>query len=217
MAVDPVSLAVLGGTALGTWWSARKASQEAAKNRAFQERLSSTAHQREVADLRLAGLNPLLSSRLGGSSTPSGSVAQVPDAGEAVTRGVGSAVAVRRNRAELGLIEAQTQREFAQASLANQQAQEVHVSLGSRVSLNQAQEALARANTEQIRQMMPQLIDKARAEVGNLGSASEAARARAALDRLSAAGASNVAQFEKDLGKAGPWFKLLFEAVRSLR
>lgn len=53
-------------------WSA----EQAQKQMDFQERMSNTAHQREIADLKAAGLNPVLSAKLGGASSPTGAMAQ---------------------------------------------------------------------------------------------------------------------------------------------
>jgi hypothetical protein len=84
--------------------------QQAANQMAFQERMSNTAHQREVQDLKAAGLNPMLSAKIGGASSPGGAQARMEN-----TSAAGTAAAM--NSAQMANLQANTKKTNAEANV----------------------------------------------------------------------------------------------------
>ena len=97
-AINPYAgLIGAGVSALGQY----RSNQQTKK---FATKMSGTAHQRQMADLKAAGINPILAGRLGGASTPS---YQAGNIGAAAVQGYGQVSSAKQAQAQVGLSNAQ--------------------------------------------------------------------------------------------------------------
>lgn len=145
-----------GSGILGTHMQNRANARMAREQMEFQERMSSTAWQRGVSDMRAAGINPMLAFQKGGASAPSGQTARMENV---LGAGASNALEVLRTFQQMRLMASQTRATDQQAlktmtegMLSQQMLQAFGQRLPGMSALDNVRNALTRVQLQTARQ-----------------------------------------------------------------
>jgi len=121
-------MAAAGLVGIGAGFGASELSKKAAKRaasrqRKFVRKMAETAYQRTMADMRAAGLNPILAYQRGPTPTGAVSVAHTPDYARAIAEGGATGAAVTQASSAKAQRRAQVQLMAGQIEVARTQSQ----------------------------------------------------------------------------------------------
>lgn len=169
------------------------------------KKAADSSHQREVVDLKKAGLNPLLSA-MGGSGAPQFSL---PDMGDAASKSVASAMALQ----QLKFARSQTEKTDAETQFLRE-------SMQFRMRRESSSTQLSELDMDVKRATVDDAIAQVRAQLKQTTSSARNVEALALLNEAALKGAKNTEALEAALAKAGVGgaaIRLLLEALRSSR